>query len=71
MRDLHSTEKSGIVELAMIMKSGVCPYIVEFYGCLIRDVCVCVCRGEGGGVRVRGRGAYASFMFYCECDKLN
>lgn len=37
MRDLHATEKSGIVELAMIMKGGVCPYIVEFYGCLIRD----------------------------------
>ena len=38
MRDLHATEKSGIVELALIMQTGVCPYIVEFYGCLIRDV---------------------------------
>ena len=40
MRDLHATEKSGIVELALIMQTGVCPYIVEFYGCLIRDVSI-------------------------------
>ncbi|XP_064406210.1 dual specificity mitogen-activated protein kinase kinase 6-like [Halichondria panicea] len=43
MRDLHATEKSGIVELAMIMKHGACPFIVEFYGCLIRDGDVWIC----------------------------
>ena len=27
-----------IVELAVTMQTGVCPFIVGFYGCLIRDV---------------------------------
>ena len=38
VRDLRATEKHEIIELAVIMKMGKCPYIVEFYGCLIRDV---------------------------------
>ena len=38
MRDLRASEKSDIVELAVTMQVGVCPYIVGFYGCLIRDV---------------------------------
>ena len=38
MRELRATEKSDIVELAVTMQTGVCPYIVGFYGCLIRDV---------------------------------
>lgn len=38
MRDLRASEKSDIVELAVTMQTGVCPYIVGFYGCLIRDV---------------------------------
>ena len=33
-------DKSDIVELAVIMKTGVCPFIVVFYGCLVRDVSV-------------------------------
>ena len=38
MRELRVNDKQDVVELAMTMKSGVCPYIVDFYGCLIRDV---------------------------------
>ena len=38
MRELRASEKNDIVELAVTMQTGVCPYIVGFYGCLIRDV---------------------------------
>ena len=38
MRELRASEKMDIVELAVTMQAGVCPYIVGFYGCLIRDV---------------------------------
>ena len=38
MRELRATDKSDIVELAVTMQTGVCPFIVGFYGCLIRDV---------------------------------
>ena len=38
MRELRASEKDDIVELAVTMQTGVCPYIVGFYGCLIRDV---------------------------------
>ena len=41
--ELRGTDKRDIIELAVVMQSGRCPYIVEFYGCLIRDVCMCVC----------------------------
>lgn len=43
VRDLRATEKHEIIELAVIMKMGKCPYIVEFYGCLIRDGDVWIC----------------------------
>lgn len=38
MRELRASEKMDIVELAVTMQTGVCPFIVGFYGCLIRDV---------------------------------
>ena len=38
LRDLRQTEKKEIMEIAIVMKAGHFPYIVEFYGCLIRDV---------------------------------
>ena len=38
VRELRTSDKSDIVELAVIMKTGVCPFIVVFYGCLVRDV---------------------------------
>lgn len=38
MRELRASDKMDIVELAVTMQTGVCPYIVGFYGCLIRDV---------------------------------
>ena len=38
IRELRGTDKKDIIELAIVMQSGNCPYIVCFYGCLIRDV---------------------------------
>ena len=40
VRELRTSDKSDIVELAVIMKTGVCPFIVVFYGCLVRDVSI-------------------------------
>ena len=31
-------DKDNIVELAVVMGTGTCPDIVEYYGCLIREV---------------------------------
>lgn len=39
VRELRGTDKKEIIELAIVMQSGNCPYIVSFYGCTIRDVC--------------------------------
>ncbi|KAL5474000.1 hypothetical protein EMCRGX_G028570 [Ephydatia muelleri] len=43
VRDLRQTEKKEIMEIAIVMKAGQFPYIVEFYGCLIRDGDVWIC----------------------------
>ena len=46
--ELRVNDKDNIVELAVVMGTVTCPDIVEYYGCLIREVwCVylqlCVC----------------------------
>eukprot|EP00731_Ephydatia_muelleri_P028437 Em0020g81a len=46
VRDLRQTEKKEIMEIAIVMKAGQFPYIVEFYGCLIRDGDVWISRAE-------------------------
>ena len=38
VRELRASDKTDIVELAVVMQAGKCPFIVEFFGCLIRDV---------------------------------
>lgn len=43
VRELRINDRSDIVELAVIMKTGVCPFIVVFYGCLVRDGDVWIC----------------------------
>ena len=43
VRELRASDKTDIVELAVVMQTGKCPFIVEFFGCLIRDVSVCMC----------------------------
>ena len=43
MKDLRVSDKSPggeILELAVVMKAKECPFIVQFYGCLVRDVSV-------------------------------
>ncbi len=45
-------DKDNIVELAVVMGTGNCSNIVEYYGCIIREVR----RGGGGGEEGRGRG---------------
>ena len=43
MKDLRVSDKSSggeILELAVVMKAKECPFIVQFYGCLVRDVSV-------------------------------
>ena len=47
MRELRINDRSDIVELAVIMKTGVCPFIVVFYGCLVRDVSECTMIVQG------------------------
>ena len=36
--ELRVNDKDNIVELAVVMGTGTCPDIVEYYGCLIREV---------------------------------
>ena len=36
--ELRINDKDNIVELAVVMGTGTCPDIVEYYGCLIREV---------------------------------
>ena len=36
--ELRVNQKDNIVELAVVMGTGTCPDIVEYYGCLIREV---------------------------------
>ena len=38
VRELRASNKTDIVELAVVMQAGKCLFIVEFFGCLIRDV---------------------------------
>ena len=38
MPELRVNDKDNIVELAVVMGKGTCPDIVEYYGCLIREV---------------------------------
>lgn len=40
MKELH-VSGDEILELGMIQKANICPYIVHFYGCLQRDVSYC------------------------------
>jgi len=43
VRELRASDKTDIVELAVVMQTGKCPFIVEFFGCLIRDGDVWIC----------------------------
>lgn len=36
--ELRVNDKDNIVELSVVMGTGTCPDIVEYYGCLIREV---------------------------------
>ena len=38
MRELRISDKNEITELAVQTLSRTCPYIVDFYGCLVREV---------------------------------
>ena len=41
MRELRISDKNEITELAVQTLSRTCPYIVDFYGCLVREVTGC------------------------------
>ncbi|CAI8054304.1 Dual specificity mitogen-activated protein kinase kinase 2 (Fragment), partial [Geodia barretti] len=41
--ELRVNQKDNIVELAVVMGTGTCPDIVEYYGCLIREGDVWIC----------------------------
>lgn len=41
--ELRVNDKDNIVELSVVMGTGTCPHIVEYYGCLIREGDVWIC----------------------------
>lgn len=41
--ELRVNDKDDIVELAVVMRTGNCPHIVDYYGCVIREGDVWIC----------------------------
>lgn len=48
MKRIRSTvdekeQKQLLMDLEVVMKSNECPYIVQFYGALFKEVCIKLC----------------------------